>query len=48
MINNVVIVSGAQQSDSVILNIYIYIYMFRFFSLVGYYKILTIVPCAIQ
>ena len=29
------------------LYIYIYIY-FRFFSLVGYYKILSIAPCAIQ
>ena len=28
--------------------IYIYIYIYRFFSLIGYYKILNIVPCAIQ
>ena len=27
--------------------IYIYIFFFRFFSLIGYYKILTIVPCAL-
>ena len=30
------------------LYIYIYIYFFRFFSTVGYYKILNIVPYAIQ
>ena len=28
--------------------IYIYIFFFRFFSIIGYYKILNIVPCAIQ
>ena len=27
--------------------IHIYIYFFRFFSIVGYYKILNIVPCAV-
>ena len=37
LIHNVVLVSGIQQSDSVIL-----------FSLIGYYKILSIVLCAIQ
>ena len=26
----------------------IYIFFFRFFSIIGYYKILNIVPCAIQ
>ena len=25
----------------------IYIFLFRFFSIIGYYKILTIFPCAI-
>ena len=30
------------------LHIYIYIYFFRFFSLIGYYKILSTVLCAIQ
>ena len=67
----VVLVSGVQQSDSVIhihtyiyiyiyihiyihiyicvyIYVYIYIFFFRFFSLVGYYKMLSIVPCAIQ
>ena len=51
-----VLVSGMQQSDSVI---YIHIYMcvcvcvylcdffFQFFSIIGYYKILIIVPCVI-
>ena len=41
------LVSGVQHSDSVIY-ISIYISFFRFFSLIGYYKILSIVPCAIQ
>ena len=45
LVYNVVLVSGIQ-SDSFI---YIYIFFFfRFFSIVGYYKILSIVPCAIQ
>ena len=29
-------------------HIYIYIFFFRFFSIIGYYKILSIVPCAIK
>ena len=41
----VVLISAVQQSDSVV---YAYISFFRFFSLIGYYKILSIVPCAIQ
>ena len=46
-------ISGVQQSDSFIymkLNIYIYIYIFfsNFVSIIGYYKILNIVPWAIQ
>ena len=45
LIYNVVLDSGVQQSDSVI---FIYIFFFRFFSIIGYYKILNIVPCAIQ
>ena len=48
--NSVVLVSGVQQRDSVILyNIY-YIYtLFKvFFSTVGYYKVLNIVSYAIQ
>ena len=49
LIYNVVLISGIQQSDSVIHTyIYIYIFFFRFFSIIGYYKILSIVPCAIQ
>ena len=28
--------------------IYIYIFFFRFFSFIGYYEILNIVPCAVQ
>ena len=40
-----VLVSGIQQSDSV-LYMCIYIFLFRFFSIIGYYKILSVVPCA--
>ena len=43
LIYNVVLVSGVQQSDSAI-----YIFFFRFFSLIDYYKILSIFPCATQ
>ena len=28
--------------------IYIYIFLYRFFSIIGYYKMLNTVPCAIQ
>ena len=54
---SVVIVSGVQHSDScmcVCVCIYIYvhvcvhIFFFRLFSIIGYYKILSVVPCAIQ
>ena len=31
-----------------VLFIYIYIYFFRFFPIIGYYKILSRVPCAIH
>ena len=27
---------------------YTYVFFFRFFSVIGYYKIMNIVPCAIQ
>ena len=37
----VMLVSSVQHSDSVILS-------FRFLSIIGYYKILSIVPCVIQ
>ena len=40
----VVLVSDAQQSDSYI---YIYICFFRFFSIVGHYKVLSTVSCAL-
>ena len=46
LIYNAMLVSGIQQSDSVI-HTYVCIF-FRFFSLIGYYKILSIVPCTIQ
>ena len=44
-----VLISDVQQSDSV-KHIYvcIYIFFFRFFSIIGYYKILSIVPIFIQ
>ena len=41
LIYNSVLVSGVQQSDSVI-----YTYTFLF-SIIGYYKVLNVVPCAI-
>ena len=41
---NVVLVSGAQQSDSVI---HVYLFLFQFFSHLGYYRILSRVLCAI-
>ena len=41
-----VLVSGVQQSDSVIYT-YRSFFFFIFFSLVAYYKISSIVPCAI-
>lgn len=43
---NVVLVAGVYQSDSII---YTYISIFcRFFALTGYYKILSLAPCAKQ
>ena len=30
------------------LYMYVYIFFFRVFSIIGYYKILNIVPCAIK
>ena len=51
MIYNVVLVPNVQQSDSVgyvCMCVYMYIFFFRFFSIIGYYKILNIVPYAIQ
>ena len=49
LIYNVVLVSGIQQSDSVIsIHTYVYIFLFQILSFIGYYKILYIVPYAIQ
>ena len=51
LIYNVMLVSGVQHSD---LDMYLYIFththifFFRFFSPIGYYKILSTVPCALQ
>ena len=45
LIYNVVLLSSVQQSASFI---HIYIFFFRLFSIIGYYKILNIVPCATQ
>ena len=47
LIYNVVLVSCVQKSDSDT-STSIYIFFPRFFSLIGYYKILSIVTCAIQ
>ena len=42
-------VSGIQQSDTCIcIYVCVYLFFFRFFSLIGYYKALSIVPCVIQ
>ena len=35
-------------SNVILLYIEIYLFFFKFFSLLDYYKILSIVPCAIQ
>jgi len=41
-------VSGVQQSDSVICTyMCVYVCVFRLFSIIGYYRILNIVPYAI-
>ena len=51
LIYNVVLISTAQQSD-LVMHTYIYIYIYAFsvilFSIMFYYRILNIVPCAIQ
>ena len=39
LIYNIVLVSSVQQSDSIL-----YMYFFRLFSIMDYYKILNIVP----
>ena len=44
LIYSVVLVSDTPQSDPVI---YIYVYV-RFFSIMDYYKISNIAPCAVQ
>ena len=36
------------QVYSRLIQLYIYIFFFRFFSIIGYYKVLKIVPCAVQ
>ena len=42
-------VSGILQSDSIVCTyICIYIFFSRFFSILAYYKILNIIPCAMQ
>ena len=57
LIYNVVLVSGVQQSDLVLcvcvcvcvcVCMYTHIFLFRFFSILSYYKIPNIAPCAIQ
>ena len=45
LIHNVVLVSGVPQNKSVI---YIHVYSFRFFSLIGHYRVLNRVPCSMQ
>ena len=56
LIHSIMLVSSTQQSDSVIriqtyidqINIYTQIFFFRFFSVIGDYKTLSILPCATQ
>ena len=46
LIYSLMLISGIQQSDLVM---YINIYsLFTFYSIIDYYKILSIVPCVIQ
>ena len=42
------LVSGVQQGDSVIHIYAVYIFFFIFSSIIDYYKILSVVPCAVQ
>ena len=46
LINNIMLVSGVQQSDQ--LRAYVYLFFFKLFSHLGCYIILSRVPCAIQ
>ena len=47
LIYNIMLVSSVQDRDSVI-HTYVSPFFFRLFSIIGYYKKLDIVPCAIQ
>ena len=47
LIHNIVLVSSTQQSD-LFVYIHIYVLFFRFFPIIGYYKIRNILSCAIQ
>ena len=47
LIYNVVLVSDVQRSDSVT-HMYIYTFFFRFFSIISYYQILSIVLSAVH
>ena len=42
LISNIVLVSSVQHSDSG------WFFFCRFFSIIGYYQVLNIVPCVIQ
>ena len=46
LIDNVLLVSGVHKV--VQLSIYMYSFFFKFFAHLGYYRMLSIVPCAIQ
>ena len=45
LIYNVLVLGVIQQSDSIL---YTYMFLFIFFTTMGYYRILNIVPCATQ
>ena len=49
LIYNVVLISAVQQSDSFLsLSLCIYIYIFHFFPIMVYHKILNVILCATQ
>ena len=48
LIDNVVLVSGVQQGFSLHTHTHTHTQLFRFFSLIGYYEILSIVLYAIN
>ena len=48
LIYDVVFISVSSRVMQIHIYMCVYLFFFRFFSLIGYYKVLNIVPCAIQ